>query len=160
MSIVVKKNEGTMVTPDRTRFGAVVLMIALTVSGFALSGCAPQVPGPQPSAPTVVVPSHSPVNSTTTPTPEPLGPAHDSGPQGHAEGTAEAKATGEYQYVIASGDTVLGIAGRFGLCVADIYAGNDAIQASDELRVGNTLIVEREDVSGHDKKSCLDPNAH
>jgi hypothetical protein len=62
--------------------------------------------------------------------------------------------------VIASGDTVLGIAGRFGLCVADIYAGNDAIQASDELRVGNTLIVEREDVSGHDKKSCLDPNAH
>jgi murein DD-endopeptidase MepM/ murein hydrolase activator NlpD len=61
--------------------------------------------------------------------------------------------------VIASGDTVLGVAVRFGLCVADIYAGNDAVQESDELRVGNTLIIEREDVSGHDKRSCLVPNA-
>jgi LysM repeat protein len=149
-----------MVTPNRTRFGAVALMIALTVSAFALDGCAPRVPSPQSSAPTVAIPSHAPVNYTATPTPEPLQPAHDSGPQGHAEGAAEAKATGEYQYVIASGDTILGIAVRFGLCVADIYAGNDAVQAADELRVGNTLIIEREDVSGHDKKSCLDPNAH
>jgi hypothetical protein len=149
-----------MITPYRTRFGAVALIIALTVSAFALSACAPRVPSSQSSAPTVVAPSHAPVNYTITPTPKPLGPAHDSGPQGHAEGTAEAKATGEYQYVIASGDTVLGIAGRFGLCVADIYAGNDAVQASDELRVGSTLIIEREDVSGHDKRSCLDPNAY
>ena len=148
-----------MVSPNRTRFGAVAVMVALMVSAFALSGCTTQVPNPPSSAPTVVIPSHAPVNYTTTPTSEPLQPAHDSGPQGHAEGTAEAKASGEYQYVIASGDTVLGIAVRFGLCVADIYAGNDAVQASDELRVGNTLIIEREEASGHDKKSCLDPNA-
>jgi len=63
-------------------------------------------------------------------------------------GAAKTTARG-YRYVVASGDTMLGISARFGVCVRDLTAANDdnleivadqtlQIQRVTALRVGSS----------------------
>lgn len=60
-----------------------------------------------------------------------------------------------FDYVVASGDTVVGIAGRFGLCTADVYMANDDQEVlGHELSIGQHLAIKRVTGPGHSAAEC------
>ena len=63
---------------------------------------------------------------------------------------------GHYVYVVASGDTPFAIAGRFGLCMADVYGSNPGLDGhQSDLYVGQHLTIARVRGPYHDAADCL-----
>ena len=65
--------------------------------------------------------------------------ARDSGPVEFATGRATSPSPGEYRYEVVSGDTPLGIASRFHVCISDIVAGEPLAMQGDYLEPGAVL---------------------
>jgi hypothetical protein len=112
--------------------GAVVAAAALL--GAALLTSRPAAPAARPvaAAPTAVTTQEPDGSWTIT-----FSPAQilDSGPITHAEGTATQEGSQMYRYLVTTGDTVPGIADRFGICQADVTDalpyGADPAQLAD-----------------------------
>ncbi|MGT2427404.1 hypothetical protein [Amnibacterium kyonggiense] len=83
------------------------------------------------------------VRRTTRPssTPMPTPVASDEGPGRYAEGRAQELQPGEYHYVVATGDTLIGIAARFSVCVADVETGLPLAEQGDFLAAGTPVDV-------------------
>lgn len=80
--------------------------------------------------------------------------AFDRGPQEAATGTAAGGSNG-LDYTVASGDTVVGIAGRFALCTADVYLANEDQEIfGHEITVGQHLSIRRMAGPGHSGAEC------
>lgn len=101
------------------------------LAALCLVGCTGEQPVTERHAPTVV--ASSPAPSTV--------PLVDRGDGRQAHGTATQSATGGYEYVIAAGDTLEGIAARFGTTpdhLATLSRGGFEIFAGDVLRIERT----------------------
>lgn len=134
--------------------GAVLLVVAGSVTGCT-GGGDDALPAPSRSAVSEPTEQAQP-DATATPIVVATAPAEDHGPTTAAAGEAEG-GDGSYRYVVAPGDGIAGIAGRFGLCIADLYRLNPGTQGH-EIVVGQTLVVERTDGPGHTADQCADQN--
>lgn len=68
--------------------------------------------------------------------------ARDEGEREFATGAASRLHPGAYRYTIAAGDTELGIASRFHVCVSDVTAGLPLAMQGDYLTPGTGIDVE------------------
>jgi hypothetical protein len=126
-----------------------LLAAALLAAAVALAGCTSVVdsPAPVPSA------SEGADASPATATPadaEPIVPT-DGGPRSQANGTIASTVGGLTYYVPASGDTMTGIAARFGVCVPDLAAAN----GGTETLAGVEMLVARTTATPLDDRACL-----
>lgn len=93
-------------------------------------------------------------STSTTPRATATVAAFDCGPQEAATGTA-AGGPNVFDYTVASGDTVVGIAGRFALCTADVYLANEDQEIfGHEITVGQHLSIRRVAGPGHSGAEC------
>ncbi|WP_439693886.1 LysM peptidoglycan-binding domain-containing protein [Curtobacterium sp. SP.BCo] len=134
--------------------GAVSAALILAATGCTAGGD-DTLPVPSRPAVSATVDSVAP-DTTATPIAVATAPAVDHGPAPAATGEADG-GDGSYRYVVAPGDGIAGIAGRFGLCIADLYRLNPGTQGH-EIMVGQTLVVERTDGPGHAMDECEDQN--
>ncbi|QDZ14561.1 LysM peptidoglycan-binding domain-containing protein [Humibacter ginsenosidimutans] len=85
-----------------------------------------------------------------------LGPAADGGARENAIGQATMTAPGHFRYIVAAGDTPFAIAGRFGVCMADLYGSNPGLDGhQSDLYVGQRLTIARVKGPYHDAADCL-----
>lgn len=68
--------------------------------------------------------------------------ARDGGPKTYAQGAASRIEGGQYRYTVAPGDTALGIAARFHVCIADVNAGLPPGADNGALPVGTVISVQ------------------
>ncbi|MGN6445580.1 LysM peptidoglycan-binding domain-containing protein [Amnibacterium sp.] len=68
--------------------------------------------------------------------------AHDGGSREYAKGRAARVGNGVFRYTVAPGDTFLGIASRFHVCVADIDSGRPRPDWGSPLTAGTRIRVE------------------
>jgi hypothetical protein len=81
-----------------------------------------------------VVPSSTPsVSSAAT--------AHDSGSRRFASGGAVAAGDGVFRYTTSTGDTFLGIASRFHVCISDLDGGRPLADQGLMLTAGTSITV-------------------
>lgn len=124
----------TRPTTTRSYFLCWVGIAAVIVSGL-IAGCSTVPPQPTPS-----------VTSETSATPDVVVEVvpRDAGPIDHARGSATVTGDATYSYVVASGDAVLAISHRFGVCIGDVWEANPGLEGNQsELAVGRTLVIER-----------------
>lgn len=99
-------------------------------------------------------PSATTSSSSATPRTTATAAASDHGPQEAATGVAS-KGPNGFDYTVAPGDTVVGIAGRFALCTADVYLANEDQEVlGHELTVGQHLTIRRMPGPGHSGTEC------
>lgn len=67
--------------------------------------------------------------------------AKDAGPRRYAQGPASAAGAGRYRYTVVLRDTATGIASRFHVCVADVWAGLPAGVDNGAMPVGTEVAI-------------------
>jgi hypothetical protein len=84
--------------------------------------------------------------------------ARDSGPAEFATGRATSPAPGEFRYAVVSGDTPLGIASRFHLCMSDVVAGEPLAMQGNYLEPGAVLRLrlDQQSVRSDGRVHCVD----
>ncbi|MWJ23699.1 hypothetical protein DOT97_00565 [Clavibacter michiganensis subsp. michiganensis] len=103
--------------------------------------------GPDPS-PAVVDGERTPATSPAAP--DPVVPT-DGGPRSQAQGEVSSVVGALTYYTPASGDTLTGVAARFGLCVADLEAAN----GNSDITAGEEIVVARTTAKPLDDHACL-----
>ncbi len=122
----------------------------LAAAAIALGGCTSTDDAPAPAA--TVSASADAFPATRTPeAPEPVVPT-DGGPRSQAQGEIASVVGGLTYYTPAPGDTMTGVAARFGLCVADLQAAN---AGNSEILAGEEMVVARTTATPLDDRACL-----
>ena len=68
--------------------------------------------------------------------------AHDSGTREFAAGSAVSAGDGVFRYTTSAGDTFLGIASRFHVCISDLDGGRPLADQGLMLTAGTSITVE------------------
>ena len=135
----------------RTRFTPLVVIIALIILSMALAGCERERPAPTPEGgtPGVLLPvgtgtvesavgTPAPLDAAS-PTPALLRPAATAEPAAQPAATSGSAASSPGAYTVQRGDSLGGIAAKFGVTTKEILAVNPAITNPDVLTVGQQI---------------------
>lgn len=133
-------------------------MVGMSLSALVLAflcGCTSH-------ADTLVAPSatsgeHSPSSSPSAPAGVRSSIfAIDRGGDEYADGASARNESGVYTYTIAKGDTINGIAVRYGICLADLYFANQGLEGhQSEIQPGQKLSILAEPVERAKDGACL-----
>jgi len=125
-----------------------LLAAALLATTALLAGCTSVVDGGPDPTPAVVEGERTPTAS-----PAALAPVvpTDGGPRSQAQGEVSSVAGTLTYYTPASGDTLTGVAARFGLCIADLQAAN----GNSDITAGEEIVVARTTATPLDDHACL-----
>lgn len=139
----------------RPRWRRPLVAVAWVICGVLalfVAGCV--AVGHEPGNRVTPVATHS--TSSGAPVAESLTPALDHGATANAEGSAITSSSGHYEYTVASGDTVVGIAARFGVCLADVFGSNLGLAPNEaDLQIGQKLRIARVEGPDHEADECL-----
>jgi hypothetical protein len=131
----------------RRRHRAFVAAVASLMAAGALAGCT----APVDDAPVATASVTEPAEVSPTSAAAPLVVPEDGGPRSQAQGTVSGEVGRMTCYVPAAGDTTTGIAGRFGVCIADLGAANSGY----EVLEGVEILVARTTATPLDDRACL-----
>jgi hypothetical protein len=114
--------------------------VVLALGGLLLTARQLQPePAPTPTAPVVATAApRAPDDSMVV-----LATVVDGGAQAHATGEAREVGPERYRYDVAAGDTVAGVAARFGLCGSEVVAGIPDGGRWPVVEPGEVLLLER-----------------
>ncbi|MBF4621111.1 LysM domain-containing protein [Clavibacter sp. VKM Ac-2542] len=124
-----------------------LLAAALLATAALLAGCTSVVDGGPDPTPAVVEGERTPA---TPAAPDPVVPTDD-GPRSQAQGEVSSVVGALTYYTPASGDTLTGVAARFGLCIADLEAANGNL----DITAGEEIVVARTTATPLDDHACL-----
>ncbi len=142
MLIVTSFNEwpeGSQIEPSK-EFGSFYLDLTAQLSAAYKSGTLP-VGAPPPPPPTTAPGGDA--APTGSPPPEPAGDS-STGSVASTSAMPTPQPDGRITYLVEPGDTLLGIAGRFGIPLADLLAYN-SLTTSAVLSIGQTLLLSQGD---------------
>jgi len=125
-----------------------LLAAALLATTALLAGCTSVVDGRPDPTPAVVEGESTPMASPAAP--EPVVPT-DGGPRSQAQGEVASVVGTLTYYTPASGDTLTGVAARFGLCIADLQTAN----GNSDITAGEEIVVARTTATPLDAHACL-----
>lgn len=134
---------GTIALGGKLPLGALGGLFASAPTASPTSSPSPTpAPTPEPTATPSPEPTPSPSPEPTA-SPSPTEPVLPMPPPGSPYATLEPCPNGElcYLYTVKSGDTLYGIASRFGTTVSAIRALNPSVQNTNIIHVGTTLKI-------------------
>ena len=131
-----------------TRRPLLAAAAAVLAAAALLPGCTSVVDGGPDPTPAAVEGERTPATSTTAP--DPVVPT-DGGPRSQAQGEVSSAVGTLTYFVPASGDTLTGVAARFGLCIADLEAAN----GNSDITAGAEIVVARTTATPLDDHACL-----
>ncbi|OUE20604.1 hypothetical protein BFL34_01422 [Clavibacter michiganensis] len=125
-----------------------LLAAALLATAALLAGCTSAVDGGPDPTPAVIEGERTPATSPAAP--DPVVPT-DGGPRSQAQGEVSSVVGTLTYYTPASGDTLTGVAARFGLCIADLEGAN----GNSDITAGEEIVVARTTATPLDDRACL-----